>query len=101
MSTIPIVHEDGLVFIKCQGETGITYKSLDVQELDVLDRAYLVRHGSPDSGRCGYYPVWLVLAPQAVRVEKAHEARKRPPSLEWVQRTRQVLAESGIPFITH
>lgn len=102
-SSINVYHEpDGQVFRKIQAESGITYLAVDLDEIpEDLDEArdLLVRHGNPDTGRCGYYPLSLLVATPATRGFIAWKSGKKPPSDFWVRKTLEVLKANGIRVI--
>ncbi|MNZ52698.1 hypothetical protein D3C78_705550 [compost metagenome] len=95
-----VYHErEGLIFRKIEGEEGISYISVPVEELqDSIDlsRDLLVRHGNPSTGHCGYYPLSLLTATPDRRYSAAQKARKRPPSEDWVRRTLMALEFGGL-----
>ncbi len=92
---INIYHEEeGLVFKKIQADTGISYLSIPVEEVDDA-RDLLVRHGTPEKG-CGYYPVGLLFEERTVRRKVANRLSKRPPNETWVNRTRRLLETHGL-----
>lgn len=95
--TVAIDHQDGVIFNKVQADTGITYMAVDPAEVKQPERGLLVRHGRPENGQCGYYPLYLLLESDSYRRNKAKQLGKRPPTPEWVQRTRAVLADAGVP----
>lgn len=94
---VSVDHQPGVVFTKFQAETGITYLAIEPSEVVAPAKGLLVRHGSPETGQCGYYPLYLLLSPEPVRQIKAEALGKRPPSVDWVNRTRKVLADAGVP----
>lgn len=96
--SVPVCHEEGLVFIKVQADTGITYVSVDPQAYTDTQQL-LVRHGNPETGRCGYYPVSLLLANTHARRQAAYRRGKRPPSENWVETCVKLLSEAGAAFI--
>lgn len=96
---INVYHEPyGLVFQKVEGDTGISYLSIPVKEVEDIS-GLLVRHGDPRSGRCGYYPVTLLFTDQSKRSEIAAKLDKRPPSETWVERTRNALETNGLKVL--
>lgn len=96
---INVHHHDGVMFVKSQADTGITYISVDPTDVDQVSTDLLVRHGDPESGRCGYYPVWLLLASETTRARQAYKRSKQPPSENWVDRAKKTLADAGASFI--
>lgn len=86
--------EEGLVFKKIQADSGISYLSIPVEEVDDA-RDLLVRHGSPAKG-CGYYPVGLLFEERTVRRKVADRLSKRPPNESWVGRMRNLLEQQGL-----
>lgn len=98
-SQVNVDHHDGLIFQKVEADTGITYMAIDPEEVTAPDRSLLVRHGRPETGRCGYYPLYLLLESDAFRFRKAASLGKRPPKPEWVEKTRRQLHEAGITFM--
>jgi hypothetical protein len=101
-TTINVDHQDGVVFAKVQADTGITYVAVDPTEVKQPDRGLLVRHGRPENGQCGYYPLYLILESDSFRRTKAKSLGKRPPTPEWVAKIRTTLAEAGVPCMqTH
>ncbi|MNP89183.1 hypothetical protein D3C85_15870 [compost metagenome] len=92
-----VYHEEGgLVFRKIQADTGISYLSVPVEEVKVGNPELLVRHGDPESGSCGYYPLRLIFTNRDVRIAVAAKSGKRPPHEGWVVRTRNALTANGI-----
>jgi len=101
MNTMNVHHdEEGLLFRKYEAETGISYievpTPVPAEPLDI--KGLLVRHGTVESGRCGYYPVSLLLANPGQRRLEAKRRGKRPPSEHWVRRTAELLTEKGLAF---
>jgi hypothetical protein len=93
--------ENGLIFRKLEGETGISYISVPLEELKWTDttKGLLVRHGNPFTGQCGYYPLSLLFVTPDKREEVAIRNQKRPPSEDWVKRTLDNLQCEGIPIL--
>jgi len=100
-SQVNVDHHDGIIFQKVEADSGITYMAINPEEVTVLDRSLLVRHGRPETGRCGYYPLYLLLESEAFRFRKAASLGKRPPKLEWVEKTRKQLADAGVAILLH
>lgn len=98
MSTsINVYHEpEGVIFRKIQADSGISYIAIPVEEIDEVSRDLLVRHGNPETGHCGYYPLGLLLVDSTTRRKVAACSRKRPPSETWVSRTKQLLQAEGL-----
>ncbi|MNO12927.1 hypothetical protein D3C76_25450 [compost metagenome] len=98
-----VYHEPaGLIFRKIQGEEGISYISIPVEDLnECVDpgRELLVRHGNPVTGRCGYYPLGLLFATPDHRERIARKSNKRPPAEGWVRNTLQILEEEGVKVL--
>lgn len=93
---VAVDHHEGMVFNKYQADSGITYFPVDPSEASPTDRSLLVRHGNPETGRCGYYPLWLIFRDKEARLIAAAEARKRPPSECWVNHIKTQLEEAGV-----
>lgn len=97
---IAVYHEHcGEVFRKIEGEAGISYISIPLNEISMISRDLLVRHGNPSNGRCGYYPLQLLFTTPDYREYVAQKSRKRPPSENWVQRMREELEHAGLKAI--
>lgn len=95
---VNVFHDTGEVFIKLEADTGISYIAVDLEEIsqETDNRALLVRHGNPEKGTCGYYPLMLLFATPERRFKAARKANKRPPSEYWVGRVKEELAMSGL-----
>lgn len=87
--------EEGVVFKKIQSDSGISYLSIPLEEVDDAN-GLLVRHGNPSSGHCGYYPVPLLFVDRTVRKTVAAKLSRRPPNEFWVGRVRQFLESQGL-----
>ena len=99
MSQVNVYHqEEGVVFRKISGEEGISYITVDLTDIGEDKNDLLVRHGDPEKGYCGYYPVKLLYADRGVRQRAAVKARKRAPSEYWVRRQRLALEEAGFKY---
>ncbi len=99
MSQVNVYHqEEGLVFRKITGEEGISYIAVDLADIGEDKNDLLVRHGDPERGYCGYYPVKLLYADRGVRQRAAIKARKRAPGEYWVHRQRRALEASGFKY---
>lgn len=97
MSQVSVYHqEEGVVFRKITGEEGISYIAVDLADIGEDKNDLLVRHGDPEKGYCGYYPIKLLYADRGVRQRAAVKARKRAPSEYWVNRTRRLLETHGL-----
>jgi hypothetical protein len=103
MQTTNVYHEPyGVVFRKIQAESGISYLAVNIDDVpEDLDSArdLLVRHGTPYDGRCGYYPLSLLVAPATTRSTVANKAGKKPPSENWVRRTINSLEANGLHIV--
>ncbi len=99
MSQVSVYHqEEGVVFRKITGEEGISYIAVDLADISEDKNDLLVRHGDPERGYCGYYPVKLLYADRGVRQRAAVKARKRAPGEYWVRRQRLALEEAGFKY---
>lgn len=99
MSQVNVYHqEEGVVFRKITGEEGISYITVDLTDIGEDKNDLMVRHGDPEKGYCGYYPVKLLYADRGVRQRAAVKARKRAPSEYWVCRQRLALEEAGFKY---
>lgn len=87
--------EDGIIFRKVEGEAGISYIAVDLNEIGDDTKGLLVRHGDPRTGNCGYYPISLLYSGKEARIKAASRNGKRPPSESWVKRTRRLLRTHG------
>lgn len=87
----------GVLFRKLEGEEGISYIAVDLEEVGGDLAGLLVRHGNPDKG-CGYYPASLIMADETKREKVAQLHQKRKPSERWVNRMQETLKEQGIVF---
>ncbi|MCY1284368.1 hypothetical protein D9M68_18310 [compost metagenome] len=100
MQVTNVYHERyGIVFRKIQADSGISYIAVSPSDVpEDLDSArdLLVRHGTVDGGRCGYYPLSLLVATPVKRYIVANKAGKKPPSESWVRRTLTALEANGI-----
>lgn len=94
-TVMTVDHRPGVIFEKVQADSGITYLAVDPAAA-VKPDGLLVRHGSPETGQCGYYPLSLLLRDESVRQKKAEALGKRPPTANWVHRTRQALMDAGV-----
>ncbi len=94
-NVISVDHHPGVIFEKVQAESGITYMAVNPADA-VAPAGLLVRHGSAETGQCGYYPLGLLLSDESARQRRAAVLGKRPPSANWVERTRQALMEAGV-----
>lgn len=99
MSQVNVYHqEEGLIFRKITAESGISYIAVDLADIDEVYDDLLVRHGDPEKGHCGYYPIKLLYADRGVRQRAAAKARKRAPGEYWVRRQRLALEEAGFKY---
>lgn len=99
MSQVNVYYQpDGILFRKIVGEEGISYIAVDMDDVGDDVSGLLVRHGNPDSGSCGHYPLTLLYADRGVRQRAAIKARKRAPSEYWVRRQKQLLEEAGFKY---
>lgn len=86
----------GLVFRKFTADSGISYLSVPLEDVDLDDTTLLVRHGKAETGRCGYYPLKALYQSQEERQHLASTLGKRPPSEDWINRIRHVLETQGL-----
>lgn len=95
---VNVFHDDGSVFLKLEADTGISYIAVELDEItkETDNRSLLVRHGNPEKGTCGYYPLMLLFATPERRFKAARKANKRPPSEYWVGKMKNMLTESGM-----
>jgi hypothetical protein len=96
-----IDHHDGVLFVKVEADSGITYLAVEPSTTTELTRDLLVRHGDPTSGQCGYYPAWLLFENDLTRVSKANRLNKRPPQPGWCNKMIQTLEVANAAFLSH
>lgn len=98
---VNVFHDDGSVFLKLEADTGISYIAVELDEItkETDNRSLLVRHGNPEKGACGYYPLMLLFATPERRFKAARKANKRPPSEYWVNRMKEDLNYKGLPTL--
>jgi hypothetical protein len=97
MTKVNIVHDpEGIVFRKYEAESGITYLSVPIEEVDVNDTSLLVRHGTIHDDKCGYYPLNLLFKDRNTQMFVAKRAQRKAPSVRWINTMKQRLERAGV-----